>query len=74
MGVGDKAPYGTWYLFLLYIKRKIDEKLCWYIFIVSGTTKAQVDHDNDTPHRQPTNAKFVNKPLMKKGQNKRGVL
>ncbi len=30
--------------------------------------------DHDTPHRRPTNAKFDNKPLMKKGQNKRGVL
>ena len=28
--------------------------------------------DHDTPHQQPTNAKFDNKPLMKKGQNKRG--
>jgi hypothetical protein len=41
-------------------------------FIVSGTTKAQVNHDNNTPHWPPTNAKFDNKPLMKKGQNKRG--
>jgi hypothetical protein len=28
--------------------------------------------DHDTPHRPPTNAKFDNNPLMKKGQNKRG--
>jgi hypothetical protein len=28
--------------------------------------------DHDTPHQQMTNAKFNNKPLMKKGQNKRG--
>jgi hypothetical protein len=28
--------------------------------------------DHNTPHRQPTNANFDNKPLMKKGQNKRG--
>jgi hypothetical protein len=27
-------------------KRKKDEKLCWYIFILSRTTTAQVDHDN----------------------------
>jgi hypothetical protein len=27
-------------------KRKKDEKLCWYNFIVSRTTSAQVDHDN----------------------------
>jgi hypothetical protein len=53
---------------------KKDEKLCWYIFIGSGTTKAQVDHDNHTPHWQPTNAKFNNKLLMRKkrGQNKKG--
>jgi hypothetical protein len=75
MGVGDKVPYGPWYLFLLQIKRKKDEKLCCYIFIVSGTKKGQFDHDNDTPHRRPTNAKFDNKPLMKKrGKTKGGVL
>ncbi len=28
------------------MKRKKDEKLCWYIFIVNGTTKTQVNHDN----------------------------
>jgi hypothetical protein len=28
------------------MKRKKDENLRHYIFIVSGTTKAQVDHDN----------------------------
>jgi hypothetical protein len=27
--------------------------------------------DHDTPHQLPTNAKFNNKQLMKKGQNKR---
>jgi hypothetical protein len=26
--------------------RKKDEILCWYIFIKSGTTKTQVDHDS----------------------------
>ncbi len=42
------VPYGTQYLFLAKNKRKIDEKLCSYIFIVSRTTKTQVDHDNKT--------------------------
>jgi hypothetical protein len=43
MEVEAKVPYGTKYLFLNQNKRKKDEKLCWYIFIVSGTTKTQVD-------------------------------
>jgi hypothetical protein len=43
MEVGANEPYGRWYLFLHYIKRKEDEKLCLYIFIVSGTTKAQAE-------------------------------
>jgi hypothetical protein len=59
-------------LILTLNKRKKNEKLCWYIFIISGTTKAQVNHDNNTPYQWPTNAKFDNKPLMKKGQNKWG--
>ncbi len=46
MEVGAKVPYSRWYLFLRLIKRKKDEKLYWYIFILSRTTTAQVDHDN----------------------------
>ncbi len=46
MEVGGKVPYGWWYLFLWYVKRKKDQKLCWYIFIVSRTTTSQVNHDN----------------------------
>jgi hypothetical protein len=45
MEVGGKVPYSRWYLFLPIIKRKKDEKLCWYIFIVSRTTAAQLNHD-----------------------------
>jgi hypothetical protein len=42
------VPHSTQYLFLAKNKRKIDEKLCSYIFIISRTTKTQVDHDNKT--------------------------
>ncbi len=37
--VGGTYSYGKF-------KRKKDEKLCWYIFIISRTTTAQVDHNN----------------------------
>jgi hypothetical protein len=47
-GLDGKVPYGTQYLFLAKNKRKVDEKLCLYIFIVSRTTKTQVDHNNKT--------------------------
>jgi hypothetical protein len=39
--------------------RKIDEKLCSYIFIVSRTTKTQVDHDNKTAITWRHNAKLA---------------
>jgi hypothetical protein len=39
-----------------------------------GFVETSVFGDHDTPHRWRTNAKFDNKLLMKKGQNKAGVV
>jgi hypothetical protein len=59
------APYGTQYLFLAKNKRKKDEKLCSYIFILSRTIKTQVDHDNKTAVTQRRDAKLAAVSLVR---------
>jgi hypothetical protein len=54
-----KVPYGRRSLFLHQIKKKKDEKLCWYLFIISGTTKAQINHDNKIAVVRQHNPEFA---------------
>ncbi len=65
MEVEAKVPYGTKYLFLSWNKRKKDEKLCWYIFIVSGTTKTKVEHGNKIAVVRRHNPELAVKTLVR---------
>ncbi len=61
-GLDGKVPYGTlrYSVFIPSLKkRKEDEKRCLYIFILSRTTKTQVDHDNKTTVARRRDAKLA---------------
>jgi hypothetical protein len=57
---GGKFP---WYLFYIFLSMKFGKAAC-------GFVETSVFGDHDTPHWRLTNAKFDNKLLTKKGQNK----
>ncbi len=46
MEAEGKVPYGTQQIVLRKIKRKNIKTPCWYIFIVSRTTKILIDHND----------------------------
>ena len=65
MEAEEKIPYGTQQIFLRKIKRTNIKTLCWYIFIVSRTTKTLIDHNDKITIVRRRDAKMAATTLVR---------